>query len=179
MYLSKLRNIFEQIAKCICSKSEFHPWEDAIVWLKIVRVKMLQYLQLGSETEFEPWFGLVGPIVQLTEPWVGAIVQLTGPIQQQQPVPPTAKLIKLGRISIGATGDKSETLSKSFIPASDCFWARPKWLEGGAQVLWRGEIFGRWELATRDFFALLGIQLRLYEISTGLVKYNTRAAGRE
>ena len=35
----------------------------------------------------------------------------------------------------------------------------------------RVEIFGRWDFA-RDFFALLGIQLRLYEISTGLVKYN-------
>ena len=88
---------------------------------------MLQYLQLGVKQNLS--LGLVGPIVQLTEPWVGAIVQLTGPIQQQQPVPRTAKLIKLGRISIGTTattGGKSETLSKSFIPASDCFLSEAK-----------------------------------------------------
>ena len=55
--------------------------------------------------------------------WVEAIVRLTGPIQQKQPAPGTAKLIKLGRISIGTTtnGGKSKTLSKSVIPASDCF----------------------------------------------------------
>ena len=123
MWMNKLQNVFVQNQNFILGRTQLFDW-------KLPEWKCCNIFS-WSETEFEPWFGLVGPIVQLTEPWVGAIVQLTGPIQQQQPVPPTAKLIKLGRISIGATGDKSETLSKSFIPASDCFWARPRWLEGG------------------------------------------------
>ena len=85
-------------------------------------------------------------------------------------------MIKLsfGRISIGTTtDDKSETFSQTLLfQPQIVFELRP---QGEGRYGWRYSAGGT---PTPEISSPLGIQSRLYEISTGLVKYNPEAGER-